>query len=180
MYRTRALSLLLGVGAGECTVALSTESQPKEASGASAAGPPLPNDLRTHFSRSRRLFLTGPVHDDSANLLVAQLLFLEEAQPGVPIELTISSNGGDLYGGFAIHDTIQAISSPVHTICIGRCRSMAAVLLACGEPGHRLAFPNSRIMIHQPTWDSAGKLTLILILTLTLALTLARTRTLTH
>ena len=153
-------------------------------------GSPLPDDLRSDSARVRKLFLNSGVHDDSANLLVLQLLFLERVQPGAPIELIINSSGGDLYGGYvyvrmrasddhprhspltthhspilgtlgpithsprhAILDTMQAISSPVHTRCLGRCRSMAAVLLAAGEPGHRLSYPSARIMLHQPSWE---------------------------
>jgi len=121
--------------------------------GEPGGGSPLPDDLRSDSARVRKLFLNSGVHDDSANLLVLQLLFLERVQPGAPIELIINSSGGDLYGGHAILDTMQAISSPVHTRCLGRCRSMAAVLLAAGEPGHRLSYPSARIMLHQPSWE---------------------------
>ena len=104
------------------------------------------------FLEARRVFLNGTVNDESANRLVAELLYLEAASPGTPIDLYINSSGGSLWGGFAVYDTMRAISSPVRTICIGRCRSMAAVLLAAGEPGERYAAASARLMIHQPSW----------------------------
>lgn len=104
------------------------------------------------FLEARRVFLHGAINDESANRLVAELLYLEAASPGTPIDLYINSSGGSLWGGFAVYDTMRAISSPVRTICIGRCRSMAAVLLAAGEPGERYAAASARLMIHQPSW----------------------------
>ena len=86
--------------------------------------------MSQRFLEARRVFLNGAVNDESANRLVAELLYLEAASPGTPIDLYINSSGGSLWGGFAVYDTMRAISSPVRTICIGRCRSMAAVLLA--------------------------------------------------
>lgn len=122
-----------------------------------AAGPPSPPNTEDELSASllsrRRLFLLGDVTDDSANALIKRLLWLEAAAPGEPVELIINSSGGSLWAGFALLDTMRAISSPVHTCCLGRCRSMAAVLLAAGEPGHRYASASSRLMIHQPYWD---------------------------
>ena len=109
--------------------------------------------MSQRFLEARRVFLNGAVNDESANRLVAELLYLEAASPGTPIDLYINSSGGSLWGGFAVYDTMRAISSPVRTICIGRCRSMAAVLLAAGEPGERYAAASARLMIHQPSWS---------------------------
>ena len=81
-----------------------------------------------------------------------QLHYLERAAPGEKIELYVNSNGGDLWGGFAVIDTMRQLSSPVHTVCVGRCRSMAAVIFAAGEPGHRGVAPRARVMLHQPRW----------------------------
>ena len=83
-------------------------------------------------------------------MVIQQLIHLEEADPGVPIAMHIMSGGGKVYAGLAILDVMRALTSPVHTTCLGHCESMAAVLLACGEPGHRYALPNARVMIHQP------------------------------
>ena len=83
-------------------------------------------------------------------VVIQQLIHLEEADPGVPIAMHIMSGGGKVYAGLAILDVMRALTSPVHTTCLGHCESMAAVLLACGEPGHRYALPNARVMIHQP------------------------------
>ena len=111
-------------------------------------------ELDQRFLASRRIFLLEDVGDDSANRLVKRLLYLEQDKPGEPIELIINSSGGSLWSGFALVDMMRCISSPVHTICVGRCRSMAAVILAAGEPGHRYTTASARIMIHQPKWDS--------------------------
>ncbi|EOD17588.1 putative endopeptidase Clp, partial [Emiliania huxleyi CCMP1516] len=96
------------------------------------------------------------IDDESAKSVVALLLYLEGAEPGAPITLLINSGGGKVQAGLAIHDVMRSLSSPVHTACLGHCESMAAVLLAAGEQGHRTALPNSRIMVHQPTRRSAG------------------------
>lgn len=128
---------------------------PEESKAATGATPPsTEEELSAALLSHRRLFLLGDVTDDSANALVKRLLWLEATAPGEPIELVINSSGGSLWAGFALFDTMRAISSPVHTCCIGRCRSMAAVLLAAGEPGHRYASESARLMIHQPYWDS--------------------------
>jgi len=124
-----------------------------------AAAPSTEDELSAALLTHRRLFLLDDVTDESANALIRRLLWLEADAPGEPIELIINSSGGSLWAGFALFDTMRAISSPVHTCCIGRCRSMAAVLLAAGEPGHRYASESARLMVHQPYWDrySAGE-----------------------
>ncbi|KAL1499377.1 hypothetical protein AB1Y20_011583 [Prymnesium parvum] len=123
--------------------------------------PPAPKsmaELVTALSiRARHVFVTGKITDDSARVVIAQLLFLEQAKPGEPIYMHINSGGGKVHAGLAINDVMRAISSPVHTTCLGHCESMAAVLLAAGERGCRYALPNSRIMIHQPVRGSSSK-----------------------
>lgn len=102
-------------------------------------------------SKQRVVFLTGHIDDKSAQAVIAQLLYLEQEAPGTPIHLQITSGGGKVYAGLAIHDVMQSLESPVATTCLGHCESMAAVLLAAGAPGHRYALANSRVMVHQPT-----------------------------
>ena len=101
--------------------------------------------------RHRQVFLTGHIDDASARLVIAQLLYLEEASPTEPIQLHINSSGGKVHAGIAIHDVMQSLRAPVYTTCLGHCESMAAVILAAGEKGERAAMPNARVMIHQPT-----------------------------
>lgn len=100
----------------------------------------------------RVVLLTGGINDAVANAVVCRLLYLELQSQSKPILLIISSDGGQLYGGFAVYDTIRLLSAPVHTLCLGRAESMAAVLLAAGKPGHRYIAPNARVMIYQPSW----------------------------
>ena len=107
--------------------------------------------------RGRHVFLTGRVDEDSAKKVITMLMYLEQEAPGVPIRLHINSSGGKVQSGFAIHDVMQTISSPVHTVCLGRCASIAAVLLASGAEGHRTAAPHARIMIHQPTRSGSAR-----------------------
>lgn len=107
-------------------------------------------------TRQRQVFVSGTIDDESAKAVIAQLLFLEHAEPGVPITVLINSGGGKVHAGLAIHDVMRSISSPVHTTCLGHCESMAAILLAAGEPGFRTALPNSRMMVHQPTRGAGG------------------------
>ena len=110
------------------------------------------------MARQRRVVVCGTIDDESAKAVVAQLLFLEAEDPGAPIAMQISSGGGKVYAGLAIIDVMRSLRSPVHTTCLGHCESMAAVLLACGEPGRRHVLPNTRVMIHQPVRGaSAGK-----------------------
>ena len=113
-------------------------------------------DIYSRLLRDRVIFLTGPVTDESANLVVAQLLFLESENPDKDISLYIDSPGGSVYAGLGIYDTIQFIKPDVNTICFGMAASMGAFLLAAGTKGKRYALPNSRIMIHQPSGGSQG------------------------
>jgi ATP-dependent Clp protease protease subunit len=104
----------------------------------------------------RIIFLGTPVNDDVANMIIAQLLFLEADNPGRDIHLYINSPGGSVSAGLAIYDTMQFLKSPVNTICMGLAASMGAFLLASGAAGKRSALPNSRIMIHQPSGGAQG------------------------
>ena len=106
-------------------------------------------DIFSRLLMDRIIFLGTPVNDDVANIIIAQLLFLEADNPGRDIFLYINSPGGSVSGGLAIYDTMQYLRAPVSTICIGQAASMGAVLLAAGATGKRYALPNSRIMIHQ-------------------------------
>lgn len=116
-------------------------------------------DIYSRLLEDRIVFVGEPVTRDSANLVVAQLLHLESASPGDPISMYINSPGGEVYSGLGILDTMKFIQSPVHTICVGMAASMASVLLAGGEPGHRHALPNSIVMIHQPSSGVQGQQT---------------------
>ena len=107
-------------------------------------------DIYSRLLRDRVVFLVGPVNDQTANLVVAQLLFLESENPDKDISLYINSPGGSVYSGMAIYDTMQFVKPDVNTMCVGQAASMAAVLLAAGAKGKRSALPHSRIMIHQP------------------------------
>ncbi|TWI62931.1 ATP-dependent Clp protease proteolytic subunit ClpP [Pseudoduganella lurida] len=113
-------------------------------------------DIYSRLLRERIVFLVGPVTDESANLIVAQLLFLESENPDKDVSLYINSPGGSVYAGMAIHDTMQFIRPQVATICTGFAASMGAWLLAAGAKGKRYALPNARIMIHQPSGGSQG------------------------
>jgi ATP-dependent Clp protease protease subunit len=103
------------------------------------------------FLEQRRIFLWGPVHDESAERIVNRLLFLEAAEPGKEIFFYINSPGGVVTSGMVIYDTMQMISSPVNTICMGLAASMGSILLSGGEKGKRLIWPHARVMIHQPS-----------------------------
>jgi ATP-dependent Clp protease protease subunit len=111
-------------------------------------------DIYSRLLKDRIILLGTPIDDDVANLVIAQLLFLQAEDPKKDIELYINSPGGSVTAGLAIYDTMQLISCDVRTYCIGQCASMGAVLLAAGAAGKRFALPNSRIMIHQP-WGGA-------------------------
>ncbi len=113
-------------------------------------------DIFSRLLRDRVVFLIGPVTTESANLVIAQLLFLESEDPDKDISLYINSPGGSVYAGMGIFDTMQFIKPAVSTICVGMAASMGAFLLAAGEKGKRFALPNSRIMIHQPSGGSQG------------------------
>ncbi|MBV8470658.1 MAG: ATP-dependent Clp endopeptidase proteolytic subunit ClpP [Burkholderiaceae bacterium] len=116
-------------------------------------------DIYSRLLRERIVFLVGPVNDHSANLVVAQLLFLESENPDKDIHLYINSPGGSVSAGMSIFDTMQFIKPNVSTLCIGLAASMGAFLLSAGEKGKRLALPNSKIMIHQPLGGAQGQAT---------------------
>ncbi|MDK9699539.1 MAG: ATP-dependent Clp endopeptidase proteolytic subunit ClpP [bacterium] len=120
-------------------------------------------DIFSRLLKERIIFLGTPIDDMIASLVVAQLLFLDAEDPEKEIALYINSPGGMVTAGMAIYDTMQYVRSPVSTICTGMAASMAALLLAAGEPGKRLALPNSRIMIHQPSGGARGQASDILI-----------------
>jgi ATP-dependent Clp protease protease subunit len=113
-------------------------------------------DIYSRLLRERIVFLVGPIEDQTANLIVAQLLFLESENPDKDIWLYINSPGGSVYAGLAIYDTMQFISPQVATLCTGSAASMGAFLLTAGAKGKRYALPNARIMIHQPSGGSEG------------------------
>src|ERR1700716_3508439 len=113
-------------------------------------------DIFSRLLRERIVFLVGPVTDQSANLIVAQLLFLESENPDKDISFYINSPGGAVYAGLAIYDTMQFIRPQVSTLCTGFAASMGSFLLAAGAKGKRYALPNARIMIHQPSGGSQG------------------------
>ena len=114
-------------------------------------------DIYSRLLKERVIFCVGQVEDHMANLIVAQLLFLESENPDKDIHLYINSPGGSVTAGLAIYDTMQFIKPNVSTMCIGQAASMGAVLLAAGEKGKRFALPNSRVMIHQPLGGFQGQ-----------------------
>lgn len=114
-------------------------------------------DIYSRLLRERVIFLVGPVNDHSANLIVAQMLFLESENPDKDIALYINSPGGSVYAGLAIFDTMRFIKPDVSTLCTGLAASMGAFLLAAGQKGKRFSLPNSRIMIHQPSGGAQGQ-----------------------
>ena len=114
-------------------------------------------DIYSRLLKERVIFLVGPVNDVSANLIVAQKLFLESENPDKDISLYINSPGGSVTAGMAIYDTMQFIKPHVSTLCIGQAASMGAFLLAAGEKGKRFTLPNSRVMIHQPLGGFQGQ-----------------------
>ena len=116
-------------------------------------------DIYSRLLKERVIFLVGGVDDHVANVIVAQLLFLEAENPEKDISLYINSPGGIVTAGMAIYDTMQYIKPDVSTICVGQAASMGAVLLAAGAPGKRYALPNSRVMIHQPLGGAQGQAT---------------------
>jgi ATP-dependent Clp protease protease subunit len=113
-------------------------------------------DIWSRLLKERIIFLGGPVEDDIANLIIAQLLFLDSEDPEKEISLYINSPGGVITSGLAIYDTMRYVRAPVSTICTGIAMSMGAVLLAAGAPGRRFALPHSRIMIHQGSGGFRG------------------------
>lgn len=114
-------------------------------------------DIYSRLLKERLVFLVGPVNDVTANLIVAQLLFLESENPDKDIYLYINSPGGSVTAGMAIYDTMQFIKPHVSTLCIGQAASMGSFLLAAGEKGKRYCLPNSRVMIHQPLGGFQGQ-----------------------
>jgi ATP-dependent Clp protease protease subunit len=113
-------------------------------------------DIFSRLLMDRIVFLGTPINDDVANVVIAQLLFLQAENPERDIHIYINSPGGNVYSGLAIYDTMQYLTAPVATICMGMAASMGAFLLAAGTPGKRSALPNSRLMIHQPSGGSQG------------------------
>src|SRR5215216_6595757 len=120
-------------------------------------------DIYSRLLRERIIFLTGPVEDYSASLIVAQLLFLEAENPKKEISFYINSPGGVVTSGLSIYDTMQLIRCPVTTVCIGQAASMGSLLLTAGAKDMRFALPNARIMVHQPSGGYQGQVTHILI-----------------
>ncbi|MCI2109904.1 MAG: ATP-dependent Clp endopeptidase proteolytic subunit ClpP [Acidaminococcaceae bacterium] len=114
-------------------------------------------DIYSRLLKDRIVFITGEIEDQMANIVVAQLLFLEAEDPDKDIHIYINSPGGVVSAGLAIYDTMQYIKPDVSTICIGMAASMASVLLAAGAKGKRFALPNSKIMIHQPSGGAQGQ-----------------------
>ncbi|MBC7574219.1 MAG: ATP-dependent Clp endopeptidase proteolytic subunit ClpP [Herminiimonas sp.] len=116
-------------------------------------------DIYSRLLKERVIFLVGPVNDHTANLIVAQMLFLESENPDKDISLYINSPGGSVSAGMAIYDTMQFIKPDVSTLCTGLAASMGAFLLAAGAKGKRVSLPNSRVMIHQPSGGAQGQAT---------------------
>uniref|UniRef100_A0A804NTN9 ATP-dependent Clp protease proteolytic subunit n=3 Tax=Zea mays TaxID=4577 RepID=A0A804NTN9_MAIZE len=116
-------------------------------------------DIFSRLLKERIVCINGPIADDTASLVVAQLLFLESENPLKPVHLYINSPGGVVTAGLAIYDTMQYIRCPVTTLCIGQAASMGSLLLAAGAPGERRALPNARVMIHQPSGGAQGQAT---------------------
>ena len=116
-------------------------------------------DIFSRLLRERIIFLTGPIEDNLASLICAQMLFLESEAPDEPISLYINSPGGVVSAGLAMYDTMQYIKSPVSTVCLGQAASAASLILCAGASGTRYATPNSKIMIHQPSGGFSGQAT---------------------
>lgn len=114
-------------------------------------------DIFSRLLKERIVFVAGPVHDEMATIIVAQLLFLEAEHPSKEISMYINSPGGVVTAGMSIYDTMQYIRSPVATLCIGQAASMGSLLLAGGEPGMRYCLPNARVMVHQPSGGFQGQ-----------------------
>lgn len=114
-------------------------------------------DIYSRLLLDRIVFLGTEVNDTVANLLIAQMLFLEQSDPDAPIHFYINSPGGGIYAGLGIYDIMNLVNCPVYTYCVGLAASMGALLLQAGEKGHRHSLPNSRIMIHQPLGGARGQ-----------------------
>jgi len=113
-------------------------------------------DIFSRLLKERLIFITGPIDDTTASLVCAQLLFLESENPKKDIAIYINSPGGYVTAGLAIYDTMQYIRCPISTVCIGQAASMGSLLLAAGDNGNRIALPNSRVMVHQPSGGYRG------------------------
>src|ERR1700694_4735969 len=120
-------------------------------------------DIFSRLLKERIIFITGPVEDDMATLVVAQLLFLEAENPKKEISMYINSPGGVVTAGLAIYDTMQFVRPPISTLCVGQAASMGSLLLAAGKKDLRFALPNSRIMLHQPSGGFEGQATDIMV-----------------
>src|SRR5207342_3905824 len=120
-------------------------------------------DIYSRLLKERIIFITGPINDDMATLVVAQLLFLEAENPKKEISMYINSPGGMVTSGLAIYDTMQFVRPPVSTLCVGQAASMGSLLLAAGQKGLRFALPNVRILVHQPKGGFEGQATDIMI-----------------
>ncbi len=120
-------------------------------------------DIFSRLLKERIIFVSGPIHDEMATIIVAQLLFLEAENPSKEIAMYINSPGGIVTSGLSIYDTMQYIRPAVSTACIGQAASMGSLLLAAGEKGMRFSLPNSRVMVHQPSGGYQGQATDILI-----------------
>ncbi len=120
-------------------------------------------DIFSRLLKERIIFVSGPVHDEMATIVVAQLLFLEAENPKKEIAMYINSPGGVVTSGLSIYDTMQYIRPKISTVCIGQAASMGSLLLAAGEKGMRYSLPNSRIMVHQPSGGYQGQATDIMI-----------------
>ncbi len=116
-------------------------------------------DIYSRLLKDRIIFLKGPIEDEGASLIIAQLLFLEAVNPEKEIFIYINSPGGVVTSGLSIYDTIQYIKPKVSTVCVGQAASAASLILMSGEPGMRYALPNSRVMIHQPSGGYSGQVT---------------------
>lgn len=116
-------------------------------------------DIYSRLLKDRIIFLGTPIDDDVANIIIAQILFLESEDPEKEISLYINSPGGSVTAGLAVYDTMQYVRSPISTICLGQAASMAAVILASGEKKRRFALPHSRVLIHQPMGGVQGQAT---------------------
>lgn len=116
-------------------------------------------DIYSRLLKERIVFFNGELREDTANLLIAQLLHLEGEGTDRPVNLYINSPGGDMTALFAVHDAMQFLAPPVHTFCMGQACSAAAVLLAAGAPGHRYVLPNARVLLHQPHGGAQGQST---------------------
>ncbi|XP_022982639.1 ATP-dependent Clp protease proteolytic subunit 2, mitochondrial-like [Cucurbita maxima] len=114
-------------------------------------------DIFSRLLKERIICINGPISDDTAHVVVAQLLFLESENPSKPINMYLNSPGGAVTAGLAIYDTMQYIRSPINTICLGQAASMASLLLAAGAKGERRSLPNATIMVHQPSGGYSGQ-----------------------